>query len=114
VHFEVPAEKPELVADFYENVLGWEIIKWEGPVDYWLIGTGPEGKPGINGGIVRKKDRPASGILVTAEVESVDRTLERVIGRGGSIVVPKRAIPGVGWQAHFRDPEGNVIRDTGK
>jgi hypothetical protein len=27
----------------------------------------------------------------------------------GSIVVTKHAIPGVGYQMHFRDPEGNVI-----
>ena len=26
-----------------------------------------------------------------------------------SFVVPKHAIPGVGYQAHFRDPEGYVI-----
>jgi len=27
----------------------------------------------------------------------------------GSIVVPKHAIPGVGHQTNFRDPEGNII-----
>ncbi|MEI7432860.1 MAG: VOC family protein [Methanomicrobiales archaeon] len=109
VHFEIPAEKPEQIAGFYKKVLGWDILKWGGPVDYWLVGTGPEDKPGINGGIARKKDRPASGILVTAEVESVDHALDLVIASGGSVVVPKQAIPGVGWQAHFRDPEGNVL-----
>jgi predicted enzyme related to lactoylglutathione lyase len=34
---------------------------------------------------------------------------KRLSAAGGSIVVPKRAIPDVGYQAHFRDPEGNVI-----
>lgn len=41
VHFEIPAEKPEQIAEFYKKVLGWDIIKWGGPVDYWLVGTGP-------------------------------------------------------------------------
>lgn len=109
VHFEIPAEKPEQIAEFYKKVLGWDIIKWGGPVDYWLVGTGPLDKPGVNGGIARKQDRPSSGILVSAEVASVDETLNLIIAAGGSIVVPKQAKPGVGWQAHFRDHEGNVI-----
>jgi uncharacterized protein len=109
VHFEIPADNPERVAGFYKKVLGWEIQKWEGPVDYWLISTGKETDPGIHGGIARKKDRPESGILVTAQVDSVDECLKKIVANGGSIVVPKRAIPGVGYQAHFRDPEGNVI-----
>jgi len=109
VHFEIPADNPERVAGFYKKVLGWEIQKWEGPVDYWLISTGKDTEPGIHGGIARKRDRPASGILVTAQVDSVDECLKKIIAAGGSIVVPKQAIPGVGYQAHFRDPEGNVI-----
>jgi uncharacterized protein len=109
VHFEIPADNPDLVAGFYKNVLGWEIQKWKGPVDYWLISTGKETEPGIHGGIARKKDRPASGILVTAQVDSVDECLKKIVAAGGNIVVPKRSIPGAGYQVHFRDPEGNVI-----
>jgi predicted enzyme related to lactoylglutathione lyase len=37
-----------------------------------------------------------------------DSSLSETIA-GGSIVVPTRAIQGVEYQAHFRDPEGNVI-----
>jgi len=109
VHFEIPADNPERVADFYKKVLGWSIQKWEGPVDYWLISTGKNSEPGINGGIARKKDRPASGFLVTAQVDSIDECLKKITKAGGSIVVPKQPIPGVGYQAHFRDPEGNVV-----
>jgi uncharacterized protein len=109
VHFEIPADNPDRVAEFYKKVLGWNIQKWEGPMDYWLISTGKDSEPGIHGGIARKKDRPASGVLITAQVDSVDECLKKIVTAGGSIVVPKRAIQGVGYQAHFRDPEGNVI-----
>lgn len=109
VHFEIPAVKPERVADFYENVLGWKIRRWAGPVDFWIVDTGPQDRPGINGGITRKQDRPVSGILVTAEVASVDDTLNAIADAGERVVLPKQAIPGIGWQAHFRDPEGNKI-----
>ena len=109
VHFEIPAENLDRVAGFYKKVLGWAIWKWEGPADYWPISTGKHRDPGIDGGIARKKDRPAQGNLITAQVDSVDDCLKKIVTAGGSIVVPKRAIPGVGYQAHFRDPEGNII-----
>lgn len=50
VHFEVHADDPERAANFYSGVFGWELAKWEGPQDYWLITTGPDDEPGINGG----------------------------------------------------------------
>jgi predicted enzyme related to lactoylglutathione lyase len=84
VHFEIPADNPERVAGFYKKVLGWDIQKWEGPVDYWLISTGKETEPGIHGGIARKKDRSASGILVTAQVDSVDDCLKKIAQPGAA------------------------------
>jgi len=58
VHFEIPAENPEQVQDFIKKVLGCEIQKWEGVVDYWLISTGKETGPGIHGSVARKKTGP--------------------------------------------------------
>jgi predicted enzyme related to lactoylglutathione lyase len=96
VHFEFPADDPERIADFYQKIFGWTTWKWERPVDYWLTSTPNNSEPGIGGGIARKSDRPASGVLVTAQVESQDTCLKNIVRNGGSIVVPKRAIPGVG------------------
>jgi predicted enzyme related to lactoylglutathione lyase len=62
-----------------------------------------------DGSIARKQGQPNAGLLITAHVASVDKTLKKINAAGGSIVVPKRAIPDIGWQTHFRDPEGNVI-----
>ena len=108
VHFEFSADEPERASEFYRKVFGWEIAKWEGPVDYWPVKTGEEGEPGINGGI---KDRPEPGIttVVTIEVESVDDVLEKVVASGGEILMPKTEIPGVGFHAYFRDTEGNTV-----
>ena len=35
--------------------------------------------------------------------------LKKIVTSRGIIVLTKRVIPGVGHQAHLRDPEGNVI-----
>ena len=59
-HFEVHADDPERAAKFYRDAFGWKIDKWEGPVDYWLVTTGTEDEPGIDGGLVVRTD-PSAG-----------------------------------------------------
>lgn len=51
VHFEIGVQNPERAGEFYKQVFGWEIHKWDGPEPYWLVGTGKEGT-GINGAIM--------------------------------------------------------------
>ena len=53
-HFELPASDPEKLVKFYEDVFGWTVKKWDGPMDYWLVMTGPEDQEGIDGGIARR------------------------------------------------------------
>ncbi len=113
VHFEIHAADPDAVAKFYSTVFGWNVTKWEGPVDYWLVSTG-EGR-GIDGGIVRRMgDGPLPGSAVNAyvstiDVESVDQTQSAVLSNGGSIAVEKHEVPGVGLLAYFTDPAGNIF-----
>ena len=108
VHFEIPANNPDVVAKFYSDVFDWKIDKWEGPVDYWLITTGGENEPGINGAIM-KKEGPQTSITDMIEVTSIDETLAKVTAGGGTILVPKMPVPGVGYAAYFSDVEGNVF-----
>ena len=51
--FEIRAEDPERGAEFYRGVFGWEIEKWDGPVDYWLV-TRSDDEDGINGAVIRR------------------------------------------------------------
>ena len=34
--------------------------------------------------------------------------IAKVEANGGEITMPKMAVPGVGWMAYFKDPEGNI------
>lgn len=108
VHFEINADDPERAGKFYQDVFGWQVNKWEGPVDYWMAVTGREDEPGINGGIMRRME-PDAGIWNTVEVDDIDAYLARVEAAGGSVHAPKQAIPGVGYQAYCKDSEGNVF-----
>ena len=107
VHFEIPVENPERAIAFYQNVLGWKIEKWEGPMEYWNVTTG-EGQPGINGGIMRKR-HPQQPCVNTMEVANVDETVATVEKNGGQVAVPKMPIPGVGWLAYCKDLDGHIF-----
>jgi predicted enzyme related to lactoylglutathione lyase len=106
VHFDIYADDPERAVKFYTEVFGWKVTKWEGPMEYWLVMTGPEDKPGINGGIGKRED-PADRTINTIDVPSVDDFAAKITGAGGKVLVPKMAIPGVGWFALCLDTEGN-------
>lgn len=108
VHFEISAENPESLIKFYERVFDWKIMKWEGPVEYWLITTGKADAPGIDGGLSRRTEGEPS-IVNTIDVSSVDEFTTKVESNGGTVVTPKHAVPGVGYFAYFKDPEGNVF-----
>jgi predicted enzyme related to lactoylglutathione lyase len=107
VHFELPAENPQRAIEFYTKTFDWKFQKWEGPMEYWLIMTG-EGEPGIDGGLAPKGDNLRT-VTSTIAVPSVDEYVEKAVGNGGEIVVPKMAIPGVGYLAYLKDTEGNVF-----
>ena len=47
--------------------------------------------------------------ILTVDVEDIDRSLERIVETGGSVVSPRAPVPGMGWFAYFEDSEGNVL-----
>lgn len=107
-HFEIPATDPDRLAEFYKKVFGWKIEKWPGPMEYWMVNTGADGTPGINGGMLRKEG-PVQGTTNTVDVESVDKAIASVTAAGGKAVMPKTPIPGVGYFAYCLDTEGNLF-----
>ena len=106
VHFEILADDPEGVGAFYQTVLDWEISTWGGS-DYWLVKTGEEGTPGIDGGIMKREF--AQAVINTVEVESLQETLAKVEAAGGKVVHGPNEVPGVGMHAYCADPEGNLF-----
>jgi predicted enzyme related to lactoylglutathione lyase len=115
VHFEIQAENPERAARFYTAVFGWTIRKWDGPLEYWLVTTGPADERGIDGGLlIRRGPAPAEGqpvnaYVCTIGVASLDNTLATVKASGGTLAVEKMPVPGIGWLAYAKDTEGNIF-----
>ena len=113
VHFEIHAERPDRAVAFYTKLFGWQFTKWDGPMEYWLIKTGEPGTPGIDGGLMQRHGTIDGTAIIafvcTVDVADIDRAIAAALAAGGSIALPKEAIPTVGWLAYCKDTEGNIF-----
>ncbi len=105
VHFEMNVKDVHKTIAFYEDVFGWKFQKWDGPMDYWLIMTGDEKEPGIDGGLGYEEEGFPK-MVNTIDVDDIDDVIKKIESNGGEIVRPKHVVPGVGWLAYFKDSEG--------
>jgi len=97
---------------FYEQVFAWRFEPW-GPPDFYLIHTGDEKDPGVQG-LMHKRREPVAGTGMTGfectiEVQNIDETIRAIETAGGKIVMAKFHIPTVGTGVYFNDPEGNFV-----
>jgi predicted enzyme related to lactoylglutathione lyase len=117
VHFEIHAADPKRAMKFYQEVFGWDFPMWMENPAYWGVMTADPGsaEPGINGGMMdRRGAGPAEGapmnaFVCTVQVDSYDSTHEKIVKAGGTLAVPKQAIPGMAWQGYYKDTEGNIF-----
>jgi predicted enzyme related to lactoylglutathione lyase len=108
IHFELSFEDSERAQTFYGKVFGWTFQKWgDDSMPYYLTTTGPDGEPGINGGLMLRQGGMPAGTTNTMGVESVDKAIETIKSAGGTIILEKMAVPGMGWVAYAVDTEGN-------
>lgn len=108
IHFDLTAKDPVRAGKFYSDIFGWKIEKFEGPDDYWVITTGGDNEPGINGGLMSRDDTNITAAY-SITVSSVDEYMKKVKDSGGRIIGHKNAIPGVGYFAHCEDTEDNTF-----
>ena len=114
IHFEIHASDPEALIDYYTTLLGWSFTKQDA-MDYWFIETGPAEEPGINGGLVRRpvagpgESQAVNAFICTVQIDALDETLATNDRLGGLVALPKMPVPGVGWLAYVKDPDGNIL-----
>ncbi len=122
VHFEIHASEPQLLVDYYSQLLGWRFSQY-GDQPYWTIDTGEgaignvAGKPGlgINGGLTERRGprpgtgAPVNGCNVIVGVDNVDGLMRRGIELGGTVALAAVDMPGIGRVGYLLDPDGNVF-----
>ena len=105
-HFEIPSEDPEANMKFFKEAFDWK-FEQSGNETYWFATTGDEQSPGINGAIMKKVD-PKQQVANTIYVPDIAEAIRKIVDAGGSMVIPKKAVPYIGWLAYFTDPDGNI------
>ncbi len=119
VHFEMPYEDAERVADFYKKVFGWDMNNMGGQMgNYIVAGTAETDEnrmvktPGtINGGFYQLSDSPNSKEpSVIISVKDIKKAMEDIKKAGGDLIHEEpMEIPGIGLYVAFRDSEGNRV-----
>jgi len=117
VHFEMPYERKERMARFYEAVFGWRTQMLGEEMGNYVLATttetdekGPK-KPGaINGGFFpRNPDWPTQSPSLVIAVDDVEESIKKVTAAGGTVLGEPMEIPGVGQYVSFADTEGNRV-----
>lgn len=113
VHFEIPADDVERARKFYSSLFGWKIeradVKVDGDaMDYWMISTSGDSndKTSLGGGLMKRKD-PQQPNLNYIGVPSIDQYSKKVEDLGGSVLMPKTKVEGIGFFAVCTDTEKN-------
>lgn len=114
VHFEIPVDDLERAQDFYQRAFGWEANAMP-EMGYTILGTTKTDEQGmptdagaINGGMMQRTEALTTPII-TIDVEDIGDALKQVEKLGGSILVGRRDVGGMGYTAYFKDTEGNTM-----
>ncbi len=106
VHFELPANDAVALTNFFSSVFGWSFQQF-GNDPYFLTTANAKDGVGIGGAIMQRRD-PQQPLVNSIEVENIDAMIPVIEANGGRIVVPRMAVPSVGYLAYFMDPESNI------
>lgn len=110
-HFAINADDTTRAQAFYGTVFGWTFAAW-GPPGFWMIDTGAR-EPGAPMASLQQRRTLVEGERMTGFECTIGvpdaRAAERsILEAGGTILMPRTTIPGVGHLLWFRDPDGNV------
>lgn len=110
-YFEIQSSDPQREMEFYKKVFDWKFIKEEYvPIEYYRIETNS-----INGGLLKRPSAippmqsGTNAFCCSIQVGSFDKTQELILNNGGTVALPKFAIPGRCWQGYFNDADNNVF-----
>lgn len=103
-HIEWSSTDLEKTRTFLSGLFDWKFESWG---ENYIVFTPPDG---VGGGIAQVDTViPGESPVVYVEVEEINLYLEKVLNLGGSVAIPKTEIPTLGWFAHVKDPDGNIV-----
>ena len=108
LHYEIPAKNPAKLSKFYADVVGWKFSDSGIPgMKYLVIKT--SAKTQLPSGGMYKKSANDTGPRTYLKVKNIDVSTKKLQKNGGKVLVPKQAVPGMGWSVVAVDIEGNPL-----
>ena len=117
LHFEIHVDDMERAKNFYGGVFGWTFEDWSEytGMPYWGAVTGNADELGINGALMQRQGpspepgQAMNGFACTMGIGDYDATEAKILNLGGTLALPKYALPGMAWQGYYTDTEGNLF-----
>src|SRR5574341_1917092 len=104
-HIEIPVKNMKRAKDWYGKIFGWTFQDYDKTYSLWNAPAG-----GVGGGLYLVKKMPAkASVRAYLEVEDVDAKLKEIKKSRGKVTREKAEVPGFGWWAAFRDPQGGEL-----
>ncbi len=100
VHLEIPADDTEKGRQFWGSLFGWQFQAFPGPFEYHMTQVSDR-----TGAAITNMEPGKRATRVYFDVDEINAGAERVKELGGEADDP-RPVPGMGWFATCRDPEG--------
>jgi uncharacterized protein len=107
-HFEIPADDLSALQKFYAALFSWTILVPAGQGEEYLFVRTSQQPEALGGALIkRRSERHGPTIFFT--VESVEEKAKKLEELGGTILIPKTALPKLGWVVTALDPQGNAL-----
>lgn len=111
-HFAIHIDNMERAKKFYDGVFKWGFNSYVQD-DFLQIKADKSENGELIGAMQSRKYSSVPdkiiGFECTIGVDNIDETIEKVKTLGGQVVMPRTAIPYVGYIAKFLDTEGNLV-----
>jgi uncharacterized protein len=119
VYFQIPSDDIERSKKFYNQLFGWTIDKMPDSntpkgMENWTVTTTDDKGNNASMGGMSKRHMPQQQITNFIDVKSVDEYSSKLEKLGAKIVVPKTAIPRMGYYAVCLDTENTVLAYSGQ
>jgi uncharacterized protein len=105
-HVIIPAPNLDKAKSFYEAVFGWSVSPKVPGTNYWFFASG-----NVGGAFDASRNPSDGGAVLVIKVEEMQSVLDRVREHGGILTRGRSRIgeAAEGYDAYFRDPNGNEM-----
>ena len=100
-HFEIPADDTAKAGQFWGSLFDWQFEASPGPFEYYMTRISDQA-----GAAITNMEPGKRGIRTYFYVDDINAGAARVKELGGEANEPG-SVPGMGWFATCRDPQGN-------